>query len=184
MHPTTHKPMQQASQPNPQPVSADATPPVLQPACANGPKPGQTKPPATPHRHSTATGNAHQPEPDLVDRIFEYILSDPAMARAVQAMATARDRADAQAPDHPAAQAPATPTAAADPLRHLKTAVRAEFQGERCYITARPVTQRQERVAQVLQLFNGRNATEVARRLQISRRSVYAYIKQARAGKP
>lgn len=169
----------QLSQPSHQQGFADATPPAHPPVCASGPRPGQTKPTATQHRHSTATGNAQQAEPDLVDRIFQYILSDPTMARAVQTMAAARDHAEATA----TAQALATP-AAADPLHHLKTAVRAEFQGERCYITARPVTQRQERVAQVLQLFNGRNATEVARRLQISRRSVYAYIKQARTGKP
>lgn len=129
--------------------------------------------PTTPHtHHSPATGNS-QPEPDLVDRIFEYIFSEPAMARAVQAMATARHHTGA------ASAASAEP----DPLHHLKAAVRAEFQGERCYITARPVTQRQEQAAQVLQLFNGRNANEVARRLQISRTSVYRYIKQARAAK-
>lgn len=132
---------------------------------------------ATPHRHSPATGSANQPEPDLVDRIFEYILSDPAMSSAVQTMAAARDQAA-----YAAAQALAAP-AVADPLHHLKTAVRAEFQGERCYIPARPVTKRQEQAAQVLQLFNGRNATEVARRLQIGRTSVYRYIRQARAAK-
>lgn len=132
--------------------------------------------PTTPHaHHSPATGNS-QHEPDLVDRIFEYIFSDPAMARAVQAMAVVSDHAVQ------AAMAPASP-AAVDPLQNLKAAVRAEFHGERCYITARPVTQRQEQAAQVLQLFNGRNANEVARRLQISRTSVYRYIKQARGAK-
>lgn len=181
MHPTTHKPMQQASQPQQQtshqPDSEGATPPVCQPVCANGLKPVQMKPMATPHRHSPATGSAHQPEPDLVDRIFEYILSDPAMARAVQTTAAARDQAA-----HASFQALAEP-ALADPLYHLKTAVRAEFQGERCYITSTPATDRQLRVAEVLRLFNGRNATEVARRMQISKMSVYRYIKQSRVPK-
>lgn len=90
-------------------------------------------------------------EPDLVDRIFDYILSDPAMAAAMRGM---RSRA-------------------ADPVDELKAAVRAEFQGEECYIAGRKV-----QAAQVLALFNGRNASEVARRLDISRATVYRHIKQ------
>lgn len=89
-------------------------------------------------------------DPDLVDRIFDYILAEiPQMA--------------------------AKP---ADKLQQLKAAVRAEFKGEECYIASRPATARQETVAQVLALFNGRNASEVARRLQISRASVYRVLKQ------
>lgn len=103
-----------------------------------------------------------QADPDLVDRIFEYILSDPALAQAMQS---------------------ATP-AARDGIDGLKTAVRAEFKGEECYIAGRPATARQETVAQVLSLFNGRNASEVARRLQISRATVYRAIKQAGTKKP
>lgn len=105
--------------------------------------------PSTLQNHITA-------EPDLVDRIFDYIFSDPALAAAV--------RQNAQ-PDLVA-------------IVKLKTAVRAEFKGEECYIAGRPATARQEQVAQVLALFNGRNASEVARRLQISRRTVYRIIKQ------
>lgn len=96
-------------------------------------------------------------EADLVDRIFDYLLSDPSLARAVQAMASAHE----------------------ERVQQLKAAVRAEFCGERCYITATPATDRQQRVAEVLRLFNGRNATEVARRLQITTRTVYRYIKQS-----
>lgn len=90
-------------------------------------------------------------EPDLVDRIFDYILSDPAMAAAMRGI---RSRE-------------------ADPVSDLKAAVRAEFQGEECYIAGRKV-----QAAQVLALFNGRNASEVARRLDISRATVYRHIKQ------
>lgn len=87
-----------------------------------------------------------QAEPDLVDRIFDYILAElPEIAASVQ--------------------------------KH-KAAVRAEFRGEECYIASRPATERQQTVAQVLALFDGRNATEVARRLQISRATVYRVIKQ------
>jgi len=93
-----------------------------------------------------------QTEPDLVDRIFDYILSDPAMAAALRSRQT-------------------------DPVDDLKAAVRAEFQGEECYITGRRV-----QAANVLALFNGRNASEVARRLNISRATVYRHIKQP--GKP
>ena len=95
-------------------------------------------------------------EADLVDRIFEYILSDPVLAEAIRKGAQSEKISVAK----------------------LKTAVRAEFNGERCYITGRPATARQEMVAQVLALFNGRNATEVARRLNISKRTVYRALKQ------
>lgn len=159
--------MPQTNPANPLPDSENATPSAPPPAFASGPKPGQNKT-AQSQGHSPATGSTSQPpEPDLVDRIFEYILAEPAMAQAVQAMA--RLRPSVASAEHA--------------LQQLKSAVRQEFNGERCYITAHPATERQEKVAQVLRLFNGRNATEVARRLQISRSSVYSYIKQARAGK-
>ena len=56
--------------------------------------------------------------------------------------------------------------------------LRAELGGESHYVQARTETHRQRRAREVLALFNGRNATEVARRLNISRASVYRYIKQ------
>lgn len=89
-------------------------------------------------------------DPDLVDRIFDYLLSEfPHLAGEGEQL----DRA-----------------------RH---AVREEFRGEEIYIAARPASERERLVRQVLALFNGRNATEVARRLRISRASVYRFIKQA-----
>lgn len=91
-------------------------------------------------------------EPDLVDRIFDYIMAElPQIAESVQ--------------------------------KH-KSAVRAEFKGEECYIASRPATVRQQTVSQVLTLFNGRNASEVARRLQISRATVYRVLKQPGSSKP
>lgn len=95
-------------------------------------------------------------EPDLVDRIFDYILDDTALARALKAMGGEEVS-----------------------VERIKSEVRAEFKGEECYISGRAATDRQAMVQQVLSLFNGRNATEVARRLQISRASVYRYLKQA-----
>ena len=87
-----------------------------------------------------------QAEPDLVDRIFDYILAEfPQIS---------------------------------DKSGQLKAAVRAEFKGEECYIAGRAATERQQMVQQILALFNGRNAAEVARRLQISRATVYRAIKQ------
>jgi len=95
-------------------------------------------------------------EPDLVDRIFDYLLAEfPQIA--------------GQPPEKIAA---------------TKANVREEFKGEECYIAARPPTARQELVTQVLALFNGRNATEVARRLQISRATVYRVLKQPGKNKP
>ena len=85
-------------------------------------------------------------EPDLVDRIFDYILAEfPQISASVQ--------------------------------KH-KAAVRAEFKGEECYIAGKPATARQQQVSQVLALFNGRNASEVARRLQIGRTTVSRVLKQ------
>ncbi len=86
-------------------------------------------------------------EPDLVDRIFEYLLAE-------------------------------FPQLAGDAARVEKAqaAVRAEFAGEEVYIQKRSS---REIAAEVLRLFNGRNATEVARRLQIHRATVYRYLKQA-----
>lgn len=86
-------------------------------------------------------------EPDLVDRIFEYLLAE-------------------------------FPQLAGDAARVQKaqTAVRAEFAGEEVYIQKRSS---RDIAAEVLRLFNGRNATEVARRLQIHRATVYRYLKQA-----
>ena len=86
-------------------------------------------------------------EPDLVDRIFEYLLVE-------------------------------FPQLAGDAARVQKaqTAVRAEFAGEEVYIQKRSS---RDIAVEVLRLFNGRNATEVARRLQIHRATVYRYLKQA-----
>ena len=95
-------------------------------------------------------------EPDLVDRIFDYILSDPVLAVAIKKTS----------------------------LSNIKSAVRAEFKGDECYIAGKPATARQQQVSQVLALFNGRNATEVARRLQIGRSTVYRVLKQSGHEKP
>lgn len=94
---------------------------------------------------------------DLVDRIFDYLLTEiPGFADSVE-----RSR-----------------------LAELKTAVRTEFAGDRQRIAPRTAAGRRDTVAQVLALFNGRNATQVARRLNISRASVYRYIKQAGPAMP
>jgi len=96
-----------------------------------------------------------QAEPDLVDRIFDYILSEPELAKRI-----AQER-----------------------VAELKDEVRAEFKGEECYIAGMPKTKRQERVAAILAMFNGRNHSEVARRLGISRSTVKRVIQQAHLSK-
>ncbi|HRH21476.1 MAG TPA: helix-turn-helix domain-containing protein [Brevundimonas sp.] len=106
------------------------------------PKPPAAKPPALQDLIAA--------EPDLVDRIFDYLL----------------------------AEFPQIAGLPPDKIATTKAAVRAEFKGEECYIAGRPASARQEMVSNVLALFNGRNAAEVARRLQISRRTVYRIIKQ------
>ena len=85
--------------------------------------------------------------PDLVDRIFDYLLDQlPQLA------------------------------GNADGIDRAKAAVRAEFAGEETYIQKRSS---KELAGEVLRLFNGRNATEVARKLGVGRATVYRYIKQA-----
>lgn len=86
-------------------------------------------------------------EPDVVDRIFDYIVEQ-------------------------------FPEIAAARIEQLKHATREEFRGAQHYIASRSPTARQQRVEEVLKLFNGRNATEIARRLDISRATVYRWVKQ------
>lgn len=62
----------------------------------------------------------------------------------------------------------------------VKSALRAELAGERVYVAARPPDARQAMAREVLALFNGRNASEVARRLNIGRTTVYRMLKQSR----
>lgn len=71
------------------------------------------------------------------------------------------------------------PQIAGDKFAQAKQAVRDEFRGEAVYIASRPPTERQRLVDGVLRLFNGRNATEVARRLGIGRATVYRIIKRS-----
>lgn len=58
-------------------------------------------------------------------------------------------------------------------------AMREEFCGERIYVRGRSDRDRQALVAEVLALFNGRNASQVARQLRIGRTTVYRILKQA-----
>ena len=65
----------------------------------------------------------------------------------------------------------------ADRVEFLKEATRNEFAGAMSYVPQRSQTERQKLVNEVLRLFDGRNAREIARRLQISRATVYRLIK-------
>ena len=89
-------------------------------------------------------------DPDLVDRIFEYLLDQFPQMRT-------------------------TPDA---DLQKTKLALRDEFGSDKAYIRSGTQTRRAETTRQILALFNGRNATEIARKLQISRATVYRKIKQ------
>lgn len=87
-------------------------------------------------------------QPDLVDRIFEYLIDL-----------------------HPEIAALRKPA--------LRRAVRQEFRKSRVWVADRPAIERARDAQQVLALFNGRNASEIARTLGISRATVYRYLKQA-----
>lgn len=95
-------------------------------------------------------------DPDLVDRIFEYLVAEvPAMKEA----------------------------AALGRLADMKLAVRHEFSGDRQRIGRQTEAGRRDLACSILAMFNGRNATEVARRLGVSRSTVYRMLKQSGAGK-
>jgi len=64
-----------------------------------------------------------------------------------------------------------------DRISDLKPTIRKEFSGIETYIRQRSMTDRENQIREVMSLFNGRNATEVARRLNISRATVYRCIK-------
>lgn len=94
-------------------------------------------------------------DPDLADRIFAYVLE-------------------------------LLPELGGQPerLAEVQAAVRDEFGGDKGYVRKR--TQKVRRsagseavAAEVLRVFNGRNATEVARVLGIGRTTVYRVLKQA-----
>jgi transcriptional regulator of acetoin/glycerol metabolism len=86
-------------------------------------------------------------DPDLVDRIFDYV---------VELLPEIAGRAE-----------------------EAKAAVRNEFAGERGHVRARD----HDLADQILRMFDGRNATEVARRLHIGRATVYRTIKRAAKAK-
>lgn len=65
----------------------------------------------------------------------------------------------------------------AERAKELKVAARKEFRGETAYIPRRSETERKRLIQDVMATFNGRNATEIGRRLQISRATVYRIIK-------
>jgi len=116
------------------------------------------------HHHHTPAGlkKLVQDDPDLLDRIFDYLTSDAHLKQALQHLGPDGDNG-------------------AELIEKIKANVRREFGGETAYIPKKPrTTDGQVKMQQVLALFNGRNATEVARRLQITRRTVYRYIKQAK----
>lgn len=64
-----------------------------------------------------------------------------------------------------------------DRAEELKQMARREFAGIETYIPRRSQAERDQVVRDVMRLFDGRNATEVARRLDLSRATVYRIIK-------
>lgn len=87
--------------------------------------------------------------PDLVDRMFDYLVDLVPELRG----------------------SPAT-------VERVQQQLRREFAGQEAYIPARSPMDKVEMRRQVLRLWNGRNATAVARTLGISRASVYRHLKQ------
>lgn len=87
--------------------------------------------------------------PDLVERMFDYLVLN--LPQLQQHMAQ---------------------------LDAVQRDLRVEFGGKMNWVSGKSQAEKKDKIQQVLHLFNGRNATEVARRLNISRASVYRYLKQ------
>ena len=70
-------------------------------------------------------------------------------------------------------------------LADLKRLAREEFGGEKAYVRMPQEADERQRAQldQVLSLFNGRNASEIARKLGIGRATVYRLLKRARRAK-
>jgi len=66
-------------------------------------------------------------------------------------------------------------------VEQIKHQIRRDERGDH-YVSPASEAARQHQAKQILTLFNGRNATEVARRVGCSRAKVYRVLKQA--GKP
>lgn len=62
--------------------------------------------------------------------------------------------------------------------REMKDEIRREWGGQKHYVRGNRDAEFARKTAEVLRLFNGRNATEVARKVGISRTDVYRYLKQ------
>lgn len=94
----------------------------------------------------------HLTDADFVDRVWQYLLTTWPTRLA----------------DIPPAE-----------VEQLKLQIRRDEGGESHYIATRRDLQVQHDTRQILRLFNGRNATEVARQLGCSRAKVYRVLKQA-----
>lgn len=103
-----------------------------------------------------AAGNSRDPsppwdDPDFVDRVFDYLLAE-------------------------------FPHLAGPQFDRARQAVRHEHCGSTVYIRKSDrggLDAQSQRNQQILALFNGRNAREVARTLKIGRATVYRVLKQA-----
>lgn len=92
-----------------------------------------------------------QHDPDFVDRVWAYMLATwPQHLQAIPA----------------------------DEVQTVKQRIRQQERGERPYITPAGAAQREQRAQQILELFNGRNAREVARAIGCGRATVYRVLKQ------
>lgn len=102
--------------------------------------PDEAKTPVTPEANFS---------PDLVDRMFEYLIE---LLPELRGNAASVERVEQQ--------------------------LRKEFAGQAAYVPVRSSMDKAEERRQVLRLWNGRNATGVARALGISRATVYRHLKQ------
>lgn len=94
----------------------------------------------------------HLTDPDFVDRVWQYMLTT-----------------------WPQRLADIPP----DEVDFLKQHIRREEHGVRFYVTLANTAAREREARRILSLFNGRNASEVARQVGCSRAKVYRVLKQA-----
>jgi Mor family transcriptional regulator len=131
-----------------------------------------------------AVADATGAEPDILDRMLERVLS---RSEVVKAALRSNPDIAAEARHSPELVELIANYVLAEFDAQVARAIEEERRllgGDKFYVrsqsAAAAAAAREALVRDVLALFNGRNVTEVARRLQVGRATVYRIIKQAR----
>lgn len=123
-------------------------------------------------------------EPGLPDRLIDFLFETNEVSKIMQVVSLVAKDADAKTVHAEITRLfPRGQRKGPGELRsELRGKIVHEFKGEEYYFAEVDKAERKRRINKILTLFNGRNAAEVARRLQISRATVYRVLKQPGKG--